>query len=117
MNRDRLQSLQPNHLGHDVDTTLHRNGWSVALRHGAMLILLVGIGVGIYWFACEPDREWPSRTMHYKDLMITDSPNLAAEQRRVTVSDTTRILVGSCVLGFIGVGVIRVIKSWKKSLA
>lgn len=104
-------------LGHDMHTALHQSVWSVAIRHCALLVLFVGIGVGVYWFACEPDREWPSRSMHYKDLMITDSPNLAAEQRRIAVSDTTRILVGSCVLGFIGVGVIRVIKSWKKSLA
>jgi hypothetical protein len=103
-------------LGH-MSATPHRNVWVVTLRHCALLFLLTGVGIGVYWFACEPDREWPSRTMHYKDLMIIDSPNLAAEQRRITISDTTRILVGSCVLGFIGVGVIRVIKSWRKSLA
>ena len=100
-----------------MPTTLHRSVWSVAVRHCLLLVLLVGVGVGVYWFACEPDREWPSRSMHYKGLMITDSPDLAAEQRRITVTDTTRILVGSCAVGFIGVGVIRVIKSWKKSLA
>ena len=104
-------------LGHDMHATVHRNVWRVAVQHCAMLILLVLVGVGVYWFACEPDREWPSRTMHYKDLMITESPNLASEQRRITINDTTRILVGSCALGFIGVGAIRVIKSWRKSLA
>ncbi len=100
-----------------MGTALHRDAWSVGFRHCALLLLLAGVGVGVYWFTCEPDREWPSRTMHYKDLMITDSPNLSAEQRRMAVTDTTRILVGSCVIGLAAVGVIRVIKSWKKSLA
>jgi hypothetical protein len=100
-----------------MDNTLHRNIWLVAIRPCTLLVVLAGLGVGIYWFACEPDREWPSRTMHYKDLMISDSPNLMPEQQRIMFSDTTRILVGSCLLGFIGVGVIRVIKSWKRSLS
>jgi hypothetical protein len=100
-----------------MGASLHRNAWSVGLRHCALLFLLAGVGVGVYWFTCEPDREWPSRAMHYKDLMITDSPNLAAEHRRIALTDTMRILVGSCAIGLIAVGVIRVIKSWKKSLA
>jgi hypothetical protein len=100
-----------------METTLRRSAWSVGLRHCALLLLLAGTGFGAYWFTCEPDREWPFRATHYKDLMITDSPSLAAEHRRIVVSDTARILAGSCALGLIAVGGIRVIKSWKKSLA
>jgi len=62
-----------------MDNGTKRNGWSVAFRHGALLLALFTLGAGVYWFACEPDRNWPSRTMHYKDLMIADSPNLSSE--------------------------------------
>jgi hypothetical protein len=53
--------------------------------------------------------------MHYKDLAITGSPNLATVQHRTAFIDGARILGGACALGFIAVGVIRVINSWRKA--
>jgi hypothetical protein len=76
--------------------------------------LLAGLGIGIYWFIHEPDRIWAAATKEYKYVFITDSRKLPSEPP--FISDRNRILAGVSGLGLVGVGMIGVYRSWKRSL-
>jgi hypothetical protein len=105
-----------------MTTTTHRSFW-VSLRHIALLVVLVGVGFAVLTFTSDSYRMFESQAsalgMHLSTWGKSDEGRVPtpSEQRRLKMMEAGRVIAGGCVLGFITVGVIRVIKSWRKSLA
>ncbi len=100
-----------------------RRNFLISLRYVALLVVLAGLGVAVFTFTANPDHMFASQANSFGMRLSTWGKSsdgrvpTPAEQRRVKLIETGRIIAGGCVIGFLTVGVIRVIKSWKRSLA
>jgi hypothetical protein len=103
-------------------TTRHRCFW-ISLRHAVVLAILLCVGFVVYRFVSDPERMIESQVgrlgMHLSTWGKSQDDRFPtpSEKRRFILVEVGLVVGSGLAIGLITIGGIRVIKSWRKSLA